>query len=181
MIGGLTGLVLGALAADVHVHDTYFVVGHFHYVMFGGAGFAFFGALHYWFPKIWGKMYNKKVANISFILLFVGFNVTYFPMLILGIMGMPRRYYDYLPEFTNLNQVSTVGSWVLILGLIIMIINLVVSRRKGEKASSNPWNGITLDWQTTSPPPLHNFDKMPEIPEGGPYNYPDAHQVQKQK
>lgn len=119
-------------------------------------------------------MYNKKVANIAFVLLFAGFNITYFPMLILGIMGMPRRYYDYLPEFTDLNRVSTVGSWILILGLIIMIINLVVSRRSGKKATSNPWNGITLDWQTTSPPPLHNFDKMPELPKGGPYNYPDA-------
>ena len=174
LIGGLTGLVLGALAADVHVHDTYFVVGHFHYVMFGGTGFAFFGALHYWFPKIWGKMYNKTRANIAFVLLFVGFNITYFPMLILGLIGMPRRYYDYIPEFHELNMISTFGSWILIIGLIIMIVNLVIARFKGEKASANPWNGITLDWQTSSPPPLHNFDKMPELPKGCPYNYPNA-------
>jgi cytochrome c oxidase subunit 1 len=173
-IGGLTGLVLGALATDVHVHDTYFVVGHFHYVMFGGAGFAFFGALHYWFPKIWGKMYNKSMANLAFILLFVGFNLTYFPMFIVGLMGMPRRYYDYLPEFHEMNMLSTFGSWIMITGLIVMIVNLVVSRQRGEQAPDNPWNGITLDWQTSSPPPLHNFDKMPQIPEGGPYNYPDA-------
>ncbi len=174
LIGGLTGLVNGALAADVHVHDTYFVVGHFHYVMFGGTGFAFFGAIHYWFPKMFGKMYNKLWANIAFTLLFIGFNVLYFPMLILGLMGMPRRYYDYLPEFHTLNQVSTFGSWILITGLIIMIINLISAAKKGKKATENPWNGITLEWQTKSPPPLHNFDKLPELVEGGPYNFPNA-------
>ena len=174
MIGGFTGLVLGSLAADVHVHDTYFVVGHFHHVMFGGAVFAFFGALHYWFPKIWGRMYNKTTAKLSFWLLFIGFNTTYFPMFILGLQGMPRRYYDYLPEFHGLNMLSTFGSWIMVTGLIIMIVNLVIARKRGEKAPANPWGGITLDWQTASPPPLHNFDKMPEIPEGGPYNYPNA-------
>ncbi|MEJ2596227.1 MAG: cbb3-type cytochrome c oxidase subunit I, partial [bacterium] len=179
MIGGFTGLVLGSLAADVHVHDTYFVVGHFHYVMFGGAVFAFFGALHYWYPKIWGRMYNKTTGKISFWLLFIGFNMTYFPMFILGLEGMPRRYYDYLPEFHGLNILSTFGSWILVTGLIIMIVNLVIARFKGEKAPDNPWGGITLEWQTKSPPPLHNFDKMPELPEGGPYNYPNAKSVDK--
>jgi cytochrome c oxidase subunit 1 len=171
LIGGLTGLVVGALAADVHLHDTYFVVGHFHYVMFGGTGFAFFGALHYWYPKIWGKMYNIKRANFAFGLFFIGFNATYFPMLILGLLGMPRRYYDYLPEFTNLNVVSTVGSWVMALGLFFMIYNLIKGLRSTEKVGRNPWGGITLEWQTKSPPPLENFDKLPELNEGGPYNY----------
>ncbi len=174
LIGGLTGLANAALAADVHLHDTYFVVGHFHYVMFGGTGFAMFGALHYWFPKIWGRMYNKARANVAFALLFFGFNMLYFPMLILGIMGMPRRYYDYLPEFHGLNQIATVGSWILVSGLILMLANLLIGLKKGKIASANPWNGITLEWQTSSPPPLHNFDKLPELNEGGPYNYPDA-------
>ena len=171
LIGGLTGLVIGALAADVHLHDTYFVVGHFHYVMFGGTAFAFFGGIHYWFPKIWGKMYNVRMANIAFTIMFIGFNILYFPMLILGMMGMPRRYYDYLPEFQPLNVVSTVGSWIMILGILLMIYNLIQGYRKGKPVGRNPWGGVTLEWQTKSPPPLQNFDQAPVVSEHGPYDF----------
>ena len=170
LIGGLTGLVNGALATDVHIHDTQFVVGHFHYVMFGGTGFAFFAALHYWFPKIYGRMYSIKGATRAFWVLFTGFNVLYFPMLVVGVMGMPRRYYDYLPQFHLPNLISTIGSWILVIGLIMMIANLLAGFRKGEPAGRNPWNGLTLDWQTDSPPTVENFDEIPVVTEG-PYEY----------
>lgn len=167
-IGGLTGLVLGALATDVHVTDTYFVVAHFHYVMFGGMGTIFFAALHYWFPKMFGKMYNNKVANIACVLFLVGFNCLYFPMFIMGYMGMPRRYYDYLPEFQSYHVISTVGSWIMVTGILIMIGNLIYGLMKGTKAEMNPWGGTTLEWRIPSPPPMENFEEIPEVV-GGPY------------
>lgn len=170
LIGGLTGLVVGALATDVHLHDTYFVVGHFHYVMFGGTGFAFIAALYYWYPKIYGKMYNIKQANIAFWVMFIGFNVLYFPMLVVGIMGMPRRYYDYLPQFHVPNIISTVGSWILVTGLIMVIINFVKAKKISAQEAKNPWHGLTLEWTVSSPPTLENFDVVPTITDG-PYNY----------
>jgi len=170
MIGGLTGLMLGALATDTHIHDTAFVVGHFHYVMFGGTGFGFFAAMHYWFPKIYGRMYNIKRSKVAFWIIIVGFNALYFPMLILGMMGMPRRYYDYLPEFQPLSVLSTVGSWILFVGLILMLVNLIRGMRNGLPAGDNPWRGTTLEWQTSSPPILENFKTLPEVTEG-PYEY----------
>ena len=173
LIGGLTGLVNSALATAVHLHDTYFVVGHFHYVMFGGTGFAFFAAFHYWLPKIWGKMYNIKRAVIAFWILMVGFNMLYFPMLIMGIQGLPRRYYDYLPQFSFWNLISTIGSWLLMIGILMMLWNLLIAIRKGEKVTSiNPWNGLTLEWTVESPPTLENFDEIPTVTEA-PYNYHD--------
>jgi cytochrome c oxidase subunit 1 len=171
MIGGLTGMLLAALGPDVAVHDTHFVVAHFHYTMFGGAIFAFFGALHFWFPKMFGRMYNEKWAFIGGSVLFIGFNFMFFSMFIVGFMGMPRRYYDYLPKFHTPNLAATIGSWILVTGLLIMFHNLFRSMRRGPKAPGNPWHGATLDWQTPSPPPHENFAEIPTVT-GGPYEFP---------
>jgi cytochrome c oxidase subunit 1 len=169
-IGGLTGVMQGALAVNVHVHDTYFIVGHFHYVMFGGTGFAFFAALLYWFPKMYGRMYSKKAAYVAWVPLFIGFNMLYFTMLVLGLQGMPRRYYNHLPMFDTGHEIATVGSWFLVAGLIIFFANLVVARFRGAPAGNSPWGGSTLEWTTTSPPPTENFAEIPTITHG-PYVY----------
>jgi cytochrome c oxidase subunit I len=170
MIGGLTGLILGSLATDVHVHDTSFVVAHFHYIIFGGMGFAFFGAIHYWIPKMYGRMYNIRRANWAFGILFLGFNLLYFPLFVIGLQGMPRRYFDYLPQFHTGHFISSIGAFILATGIILMISNIVRGVRKGEKAPMNPWNGVTLEWQIPSPPPLENFEEIPTITEP-PYNF----------
>lgn len=170
-IGGFTGLMQGALSVNMHIHDTSFIVAHFHYVMFGGTGFGIFAAMHYWWPKMFGRKYKIKPAKIAFWFLFVGFNVLYFPMFVMGWLGMPRRYFDYLPEYTPYHRISTIGSWILITGLIIMFYNLYSALRRGEKTSEeNIWGGETLEWKAKTPPPLENFDELPEVSEA-PYEY----------
>jgi cytochrome c oxidase subunit 1 len=174
-IGGFTGLMLGALAVNIHVQDTYFVVGHFHYVMFGGTGFGLFAAMHYWFPKIFGRMYAKKPAVVAWVLTTIGFNVMYFPFFFLGYFGMPRRYYDYLPEYQTFHVIATVGSWILVLGIIILVVNLLVSMKRGAPAQANPWGGRTLEWHVSSPPPTEDFHEIPVVTDG-PYNYAEYEQ-----
>ena len=170
IIGGTTGLLLGSVATNVQVHDTSFVVAHFHYIIFGGMGFAFFAAVHYWLPKMYGRIYNFKRAYIAWGIVFVGFNLLYFPQFIIGIQGMPRRYFDYLPQFHVGQIFSTVGGFILFVGLVLMVYNLVQGVRKGEKASANPWHGTTLEWTIPSPPSVENFDEVPEIKKN-PYDY----------
>ncbi len=170
VIGGLTGVILASIAADIHFHDTYFVVAHFHYVMVGGTLMGFLGAIHYWFPKFFGRMYSETAAKIAWFFIFVGFNVTFFPQFIAGSQGMPRRYYDYLPAYTWLNKISTMGSWMIGLGFVITATYLLIGLFKGQRASANPWHALTLEWQTSSPPPTENFEKEPVVTHG-PYDY----------
>ncbi len=171
VLGGLTGLFLATLAIDEHVHDTYFVVAHFHYIMVGGTMLAFLGGLHYWWPKFTGRMYNEAWGRVSALLIFLGFNVTFFPQFILGYLGMPRRYHVYPHEFQLLNILSSAGSTILAAGYIFPMVYLLWSLWYGKKATSNPWDAKGLEWTTSSPPPKHNFIKPP-IVDFEPYDYP---------
>jgi cytochrome c oxidase subunit 1 len=170
-IGGVTGLFLAALGLDIHVHDTYFVVAHFHYVMVGGVVMAYLAGIHYWWPKITGRMYNEFWARLAALLVFVGFNLTFFPQFILGYLGMPRRYHAYAPEFQVLNVMSSAGASILAVGYLLPLIYLGVSLRLGRKAGVNPWGAVGLEWTTSSPPPKHNFHETPVVTWEA-YDYP---------
>ena len=170
-IGGFTGIMVGVLAVDVHLHDTYYVVGHFHYVMMGGSVMALLGAMHYWWPKITGRMYNEALGKLAVFLIFIGFNATFFTQLVLGAKGMPRRYYDYVDRFEGLHQISTYGSYVLGAGLFLVLFYGVYSMFFGEKAPANPWAAATLEWTNVAAlPDPHNFVRTPLVTRG-PYDF----------
>jgi len=170
MIGGMTGLFLAAIAVDVHVTDTYFVVAHFHYIMVGASIMMFMGGVHFWWPKIFGKLYNEFWAKVAAVTIFLGFNLTFFPQFIVGYLGMPRRYHAYPPEFQLWNILSTAGATVLAVGYAMPAFYLLHSLLKGKPAPSNPWGAKGLEWETASPPPTHNFETPPVVTEP-PYNY----------
>jgi cytochrome c oxidase subunit I len=170
-IGGVTGLFLGALGIDVHVHDSYFVVAHFHYIMVGGTIMAYMAGIHYWWPKITGRMYPEWWGRLSALLVFVGFNLTFFPQFLVGYVGMPRRYHAYAPEFQVLNVLSTAGATILAVGYLLPMIYLAWSLKFGRKAGTNPWGAVGLEWATTSPPPKENFHETPVVTWDA-YDYP---------
>ncbi|HEV7522234.1 MAG TPA: cytochrome c oxidase subunit I [Candidatus Angelobacter sp.] len=175
-IGGLTGLFLATLGIDIHVTDTYFVVAHFHYVMVGGVVMGYLGGLHFWWPKITGRMYPEGLGKLAALIGFIGFNLTFFPQFILGYVGMPRRYYQYPPEFQMLNVLSTAGATILGVGYLFPLVYLIWSLKYGEIASDNPWNAAGLEWKTTSPPPTFNFHEDPVV-DFEAYNYDELKEI----
>ncbi|MEB3882622.1 cytochrome c oxidase subunit I [Lyngbya sp. CCY1209] len=170
VIGGVTGIMVASVPFDIHVHDTYFVVAHFHYVLFGGAVFGIFAAIYHWFPKMTGRMMNETWGRVHFVLTLIGANLTFMPMHVLGLQGMPRRVAMYDPRFTDLNVVCTIGTYILAVSTFPFIINAVWSWFKGPKAPGNPWDALTLEWMTSSPPPIENFYGTPVL-RTGPYDY----------
>jgi len=169
-LGGLTGVMVATLGIDAHVHDTYFIVAHFHYIMVGGTIMGYMGGLHYWWPKITGKLYPAFLSRLAALLIFVGFNLTFFPQFILGYLGMPRRYWSYPPEFQVLNVLSTAGASILGVGYILPLFYFIWSMRYGKKSGDNPWGAVGLEWDTPSPPPTENFHTIPVVTHG-PYEY----------
>jgi cytochrome c oxidase subunit 1 len=170
VIGGLSGIYLGAVPIDIHTSDTYFVVAHIHYVLLGGSLFTIMAGIYYWFPKMTGRMYDERLGKLHFWTTFIGFNLTFFPMHIIGVQGMPRRVADYAPEFANWNFFISVASFALGASFMIFVYNMIVSWARGPRAESNPWRSLTLEWQVSSPPPVFNFDQIPQVV-GNPYEY----------
>jgi cytochrome c oxidase subunit 1 len=164
-LGGLTGLFLATLAVDVHVHDTYFVIAHFHYIMVGGAVMGYLGGIHFWWPKMTGRLYPEGWAKLAALMVFVGFNLTFFPQFVLGYLGMPRRYHFYPEEFQVLNVMSSAGASILGLGYLLPLVYLIWSLRYGAIAGPNPWGAKGLEWHTASPPPTDNFATAPIVTE----------------
>jgi cytochrome c oxidase subunit 1 len=170
VIGGLSGIMLGAVPIDIHVSDSYFIVAHIHYVLLGGSLFTIFAGIYYWFPKMTGRMYNERLGKLHFWLTFIGFNLTFFPMHIIGVQGMPRRVSDYSPQFSTWNMIISISSFFLGVSFVVFLYNAITSWIRGPIAEANPWHGMTLEWQVSSPPPIFNFDEIPQIV-GGPYEY----------
>jgi cytochrome c oxidase subunit 1 len=170
VIGGLSGVMLGAVPIDIHVSDTYFIVAHIHYVLFGGSVFTIFAGMYYWFPKMTGRMYDERLGKLHFWMTFVGFNLTFFPMHLIGVLGMPRRVADYAPKFAAWNMFISIASFALGMSVIIFLYNMIVSWRRGPIAPANPWRAMTLEWQVSSPPPTFNFHEIPQVV-GSPYEY----------
>ena len=170
VIGGLSGVMLGTIPVDIQVTDTYFVVAHIHYVFVGGSVFTIFAGVYYWFPKMTGRMYNERLGQWSFWLMFVGFNATFMPMHWLGLQGMPRRVAAYDSRFEELNVVISAASLIMTVAVLIFFYNIIVSWARGPIAGSNPWRAMTLEWQVSSPPPVFNFDEIPQVV-AGPYEY----------
>ena len=169
-IGGLSGIYLGAVPIDIHVSDTYFVVAHIHYVLFGGSVFTIFAGIYYWFPKMTGRMYDERLGKLHFWLTFVGFNATFFPMHLIGTQGMPRRVADYADRFADWNFFISVSSFFLGASTLVFLYNMITSWARGPLAGGNPWRAMTLEWQVSSPPPTFNFDQVPQVV-GSPYEY----------
>ncbi len=172
-MGGLTGLFLAALGLNVHVHDTYFVIAHFHFIMVGGMVMAYLGGIHFWWPKITGRLYSDGWGRLSALIIFVGFILTFLPQFVVGYQGMPRRYHHYAPEFQVLNVLSTAGASILAVGYLLPFVYLIWSLGYGPRAGGNPWQATGLEWQTSSPPPPDNFAVTPTVVEG-PYHYEEV-------
>jgi cytochrome c oxidase subunit 1 len=170
VIGGLSGIYLGSVAIDIHASDTYFVVAHIHYVFFGGSLMTIFAGVYYWFPKMTGRMYDERLGKLHFWLTFIALNATFFPMHWVGLRNMPRRVFDYDERFADVNMVISIASFVLGASFVIFFYNVIISWVRGPLAGDNPWRAMTLEWQVSSPPPIFNFDEIPQVV-GGPYEY----------
>jgi cytochrome c oxidase subunit I len=170
VLGGISGVMLAIIPIDIYVSDTYFIVAHIHYVLFGGSLFTIFAGVYYWFPKMTGRMYNESLGKLHFWLTFIFFNLTFGPMHLIGIEGMPRRVADYAEEFAGWNMLISISAFMVGLSTLVFLYNVASSWRGGPRAPANPWNSLTLEWQVSSPPPIFNFDAIPTV-FGGPYEY----------